>query len=78
LPVDVIEILFPGDGVVLSGTLTSPDAPGQCPALVVVGGSGPSDRDNGGFFEPVTEHLVDSGMAVLKYDKRGAGRSGGP
>lgn len=69
--------MFPGDGVVLSGTLTLPDAPGQRPGLVLVGGSGASDRDNGGFFEPVGEHLVGSGVAVLKYDKRGAGRSSG-
>lgn len=71
------EILFPGNEVQLGGRLMRPDGPGRCPGLVLVGGSGPSDRDNDGFFEPLSEHLFSSGLAVLKYDKRGAGRSSG-
>jgi pimeloyl-ACP methyl ester carboxylesterase len=43
----------------------------------MAGGSGPSDRDNGGYFPPIRQHLVDAGIAVLSYDKRGVGGSSG-
>jgi uncharacterized protein len=45
--------------------------------VVLVGGSGPSDRHNGGFFDVLCTHLVGAGVAVLAYDKRGAGKSTG-
>ena len=54
--------------------------PGHLKALagvVLVGGSGPSDRDNGTYFPPIREHLADAGIAVLSYDKRGVGSSSG-
>jgi hypothetical protein len=44
---------------------------------VLIGGSGPADRSNGGFFDVLREHLAGAGVAVLAYDKRGAGRSDG-
>ena len=44
---------------------------------MLVGGSGPSDRDNGTYFPPIREYLVDAGIAVLSYDKRGVGSSSG-
>jgi pimeloyl-ACP methyl ester carboxylesterase len=45
--------------------------------VVLVGGSGPSDRHNDGFFDELRAHLTNAGVAVLAYDKRGAGRSTG-
>ena len=53
------------------------DAAGACPGVILVGGSGPSDRHNGGFFDALRTHLADAGVAVLTYDKRGAGKSTG-
>ena len=47
------------------------------PGLLLVGGSGRSDRHNGGFFDDIRRHLVAAGIAVLAYDKRGAGGSSG-
>jgi len=47
------------------------------PGIVFVGGSGSSDRDNDGFFRPIRAHFVAAGVAVLTYDKRGVGASGG-
>jgi hypothetical protein len=47
------------------------------PGIVLMGGSGPSDRHNGGFFDVLRDHLAGAGLAVLAYDKRGAGRSAG-
>jgi pimeloyl-ACP methyl ester carboxylesterase len=74
---DTQEITFPGAGVHLSGSITCPDAAGACPGVVLIGGSGPSDRHNGGFFDPLRTHLASAGVAVLAYDKRGAGKSTG-
>jgi hypothetical protein len=71
------EITFPGTGVELSGSITCPDAGTSCPGVVLVGGSGPSDRHNDGFFDALRAHLVSAGVAVLAYDKRGAGKSTG-
>lgn len=66
------------DGVRLVGSLTLPQRFGDDrPAVVLVGGSGPSDRHNGGFFDDLGGHLAAAGIAVLAYDKRGAGESSG-
>jgi pimeloyl-ACP methyl ester carboxylesterase len=75
--VETEEIAFPGAGVRLSGTVTCPDAADPCPGVVLIGGSGPSDRHNDGFFDTLRAHLASAGVAVLAYDKRGAGRSTG-
>jgi pimeloyl-ACP methyl ester carboxylesterase len=40
-------------------------------------GSGPSDRDNDVFFPPIRQHLLESGVAVSSFDKRGVGKSTG-
>jgi uncharacterized protein len=40
-------------------------------------GSGPSDRDNDEYFPPIREHLLDDGVAVCSFDKRGVGGSSG-
>jgi alpha-beta hydrolase superfamily lysophospholipase len=51
------------------------------PAVVLVGGSGPIDRD--GFVAAIpiigqiARALVDAGFVVVRYDKRGIGQSGG-
>lgn len=45
--------------------------------MVLIGGSGPSDRHNDGFFDLIRDHLPAAGVAVLAYDKRGAGTSTG-
>jgi pimeloyl-ACP methyl ester carboxylesterase len=40
-------------------------------------GSGPSDRDNDWFFPPIRRHLLEAGIAVCSFDKRGVGGSEG-
>lgn len=74
---DTEDVAFPGPGVRLSGSITCPDAAGARPGVVLIGGSGPSDRHNDGFFDVLRTHLADAGVAVLAYDKRGAGKSTG-
>ena len=66
-----------GDGLLLSGRLVVPASEAPIPGVLLVGGSGPSDRDNDGFFVPVRDRLVRLGVGVLSYDKRGAGKSQG-
>lgn len=71
------DLVFHNGDVVLAGTLSVPDAPGRWPGIVLVGGSGPSDRYNDTLFPPIIEYLVGAGLAVLSYDKRGVGGSSG-
>lgn len=68
-------------GVELSGTLTLPDSPGAYPAVILLSGSGPNDRDASydGHkpFRVLAEYLTPLGIAVLRYDERGVGASTG-
>jgi hypothetical protein len=68
---------FVAGDVRLGGTITQPDSPTPVPGLVLVSGSGPSDRHNGGFFDVLVEHLAGDGICVLTYDKRGVASSTG-
>jgi uncharacterized protein len=58
----------------LPGTLTLPTGKGPFPAVVLVHGSGPNDRDEtvGGVkpFRDLAYGLASKGIAVLRYDKR--------
>lgn len=58
----------------LPGTLTMPAGAGPFPAVVLVHGSGPNDRDEtvGGtkVFRDLAEGLASHGIAVLRYEKR--------
>jgi dienelactone hydrolase len=58
----------------LPGTLTMPVGPGPFPALVLVHGSGPNDRDEtlgpNKPFQDLAWGLASQGIAVLRYDKR--------
>ena len=70
-----MEVTFGHAGVLLAGSLTVPGR--DVPGVVMVGGSGPTDRHNDRYFPPIRRHLVDAGIAVLSYDKRGVGASSG-
>jgi uncharacterized protein len=58
----------------LPGTLAIPTGPGPFPALVLVQGSGPNDRDETAGankpFRDLAGGLASRGVAVLRYDKR--------
>ncbi|GAB6992291.1 alpha/beta fold hydrolase [Paenibacillus pini] len=63
-----------GEGeLALPGTLTTPAGQGPFPAVVLVHGSGPSDRDESvGGAKPLRDlavGLANKGIAVLRYDK---------
>jgi pimeloyl-ACP methyl ester carboxylesterase len=71
----------PQSQVSLAGTLTLPPGPGPFPAAILIAGSGPQDRDEtvAGHrpFLVLADHLTRKGLAVLRYDKRGIGKSTG-
>jgi uncharacterized protein len=71
------EITFGHGEVILAGAIWLPDGPGPYSGLVMVGGSGPSDRHNDTLFPPIRAHLLSVGIAVLSDDKRGVGGSSG-
>ncbi|MEO8335908.1 MAG: alpha/beta fold hydrolase [bacterium] len=67
--------------VTLAGTLTIPDGRGPFPAVILLSGSGPEDRDESLFghkpFAVLADHLSRHGIAVLRYDDRGFAKSTG-
>lgn len=71
------DVSFTGVGARLHGTVTCPDGMPPVPGVVLIGGSGPADRHNDGLFDVLRNHLVQAGVAVLAYDKRGVGESTG-
>ena len=77
------EVKFDNDkaGITLAGTLTIPKSGGPFPAVVLISGSGPQDRDETIFehkpFLVIADHLTRNGMAVLRFDERGVGESTG-
>jgi pimeloyl-ACP methyl ester carboxylesterase len=76
-------VTIPANGFSLAGTLSRPAsaAAKALPAVVLVSGSGPNDRDELVFNIPVLGQIAgaiaDAGFIVLRYDKRGVGQSGG-
>ena len=82
-----LSVRIPGNGFNLAGTLSQPSgtppagSKGRYPAIVLVGGSGATDRDETvsgiAVFGLLASPLADAGYYVLRYDKRGVGQSGG-
>ena len=87
------HVSVPANGFSLAGTMSRPmsadpvpvggkkPAPARLPAVVLVSGSAPSDRDEfvAGIpiFAQLANALADAGYLVIRYDERGAGQSGG-
>ncbi|MGA9293320.1 MAG: alpha/beta fold hydrolase, partial [Ignavibacteriaceae bacterium] len=67
--------------ITLAGTLTLPESGNNFPAVVLITGSGPQDRNetivNHKPFLVLADYLTRRGIAVLRYDDRGFGESGG-
>ena len=71
------EVAFrSADGTELRGTLVKVSGNGIHPAVVMMHGSGPEDR-NEPSYRIMANAIVRAGVAVLLYDKRGVGESGG-
>jgi uncharacterized protein len=82
-PYDEKEVTFPNEeaGITLAGTLTMPRTGGPFSAVILITGSGAQDRNeevlNHRPFLVLADHLTRQGIAVLRYDDRGVGGSGG-
>ncbi len=65
----------------LAATLTIPQGKDPFPAVLLIPGSGPHDRDETIFghkpFLVLADYLTRRGIAVLRYDDRGVGKSTG-
>ena len=65
----------------MAATLTIPEGKGPFPAVVLITGSGPQDRDESLLghrpFLVLADHLTHKGIAVLRADDRGTAKSGG-
>jgi pimeloyl-ACP methyl ester carboxylesterase len=68
-------------GIKLAGTLTMPNSGGPFPAVILITGSGPQNRDEALLghkpFLVLADYLTRQGIAVLRYDDRGVGKSTG-
>jgi len=75
-PYRVEEVVFanPDAGIELAGTLTLPEGDRFYPAVVLISGSGPQNRDEELLghkpFLVIADHLTRNGIAVLRYDAR--------
>ncbi len=73
------EVSFPNGENTLAGTLTIPKNDKKTfPAIVIISGSGGQDRDASQFFnlyKQIAESLSKAGVAVLRFDDRGIGKS---
>jgi uncharacterized protein len=67
------------DSVHIYGTLTMPEKGSKFPAVLLITGSGPEDRDETIFghkpFKVIAEYLSNRGFAVLRVDDRGVGKT---
>jgi pimeloyl-ACP methyl ester carboxylesterase len=67
--------------IVLAGTLTLPKKEGNFPAVILITGSGPQNRNEELMghkpFLVLSDYLTRNGIAVLRYDDRGTAESQG-
>jgi pimeloyl-ACP methyl ester carboxylesterase len=83
VPYRTEEVSVKGEGVLLSGTLFALPGPKDSPVVLIIAGSGPTDRNGNSILIPgennsllqLAEKLGDGGISSLRYDKRGVGRS---
>lgn len=77
------QVTFRSSGVTLAGTFTRPAGVGPVPGVLILPGSGRLDRHGNhrrlrlDISRQLAVALHDTGLASLRYDKRGVGASGG-
>jgi len=70
-------LVFDWNGLTLVGTLHLPDGEGFHPVVVMIQGSGPSDRTGNGYFPPIRDAFLTHGIGTYAFDKPGCGESTG-
>lgn len=76
-----LDVTWQLDGITMAGTAVRPAGAGPFPAVVLVAGSGPTDRDwcspllpgTNGSGRLFAEAFAHAGIASLRYDKRASG-----
>lgn len=82
-PYEVEEVLYQNStsGNMLAGTLTLPKQRTKVPVAILISGSGAQDRDETLLghkpFLVLADYLTRQGIAVLRFDDRGVGKSTG-
>ncbi|MFZ2148132.1 MAG: alpha/beta hydrolase, partial [Sedimentisphaerales bacterium] len=81
-PYDDEEVVYKNSqaDIKIVGTLTLPRTEGPFPVVLLIGGSGTDDRDNGfshRTFLVLADYLTRRGIATLRADKRGVWKSTG-
>ncbi len=76
------EVSFANGEVILHGTLTMPETTGKVPVVLLIAGSGPTDRNGNNsmgvscdIYRILADSLRNAGIACVRYDKRGVGAS---
>jgi len=81
LPYNLEEVTFQNGDIKFTGELRRPKKEGKHPAVIMITGSGPQNRYEELFgwkiFMDIADHFTRNGIAVLLYDDRGMGGSGG-
>ncbi len=72
--VKVTQVEFESEGITLKGKIQIPEGEGPFPSAVIVHGSGKVGRDE---YSILYEPYLSKGIAILSFDKRGVGESGG-
>lgn len=78
---DEMDVTWQVDGIEVNATLTRPMGNGPFPAVILVAGSGPTDRNwnspliagTNGSAALLAQALAGKGFVVLRYDKRASG-----
>ncbi|HOA39424.1 MAG TPA: alpha/beta fold hydrolase [Flavihumibacter sp.] len=80
-PTEEVHFRNVAAGIELAGTLSLPAASGKFPVAVMITGSGPQNRDEELLghkpFLVIADYLTRNGIAVLRFDDRGVGKSTG-
>jgi pimeloyl-ACP methyl ester carboxylesterase len=77
------EVSFESGEIELAGRVALPDGEGPFPCVLLITGSGQVDRNENhkklqlNVFYDISRSLAQNGIASLRYDKRGVGRSQG-
>jgi pimeloyl-ACP methyl ester carboxylesterase len=80
------EVSFEAAGATVYGTLARPEGAGKHAAVLLIAGSGPTDRDwnnplmpgTNGSAKLLAQELANHGVVTLRYDKRGTGATAAP
>jgi len=75
------DVSWPLGQTLVDATVATPDGPGKYPGVVLVAGSGPTDRNwespilpgTNGSGRLIAEELAEAGYVTIRYDKRASG-----